>query len=194
MKTKNIKKAAKAKAGITGNTGKPDKTGKTGKTGNTGKKAAKAAKKLTEQQREAKRLRDKRYRERLRSRRSCAGCKAEGKKPCKPEFGKDRSCAEECPCNVDLFGVIGRMAVARMLGIEDGVKFGKTAREVEPGVLVQDIELPNGVKAAVTLVDGDRVDPLSERSPIPAELRRQLLRRRMAKEISDLVDSHLDLS
>ena len=35
--------------------------------------------------------------------------------------------------------------------------------------------------------------PLSERSTIPAPIRMHLLRQRMAREISDIVDSHLEL-
>ena len=168
---KNKKQALRAKTGKTGKTGS---TGSSRTTGNTGKKQ------LTPAQREAKRLRDRKYRTRHR--------KPNGVVQLPYAAVPPRAAGAD-----DVFSLIGRLVVREL--VREGLPCPtRSAEEVEPGVLQQEVELPNGMRAKVTLVDVDRVDPLSEHSPIPAPIRMHLLRRRMAQEISDIVDSHLELS
>lgn len=184
MQTKKTKQAHRAKAGKTGNTGSTGNTRTTGKTSKS---------KLTEAQRIAKRVRDRKYRERIR------GAKAVADGP-DPRFGAGPNCAGAVPrieppraagAN-DVFSIIGRLVVRELA--RGGLPCPtRSSAEVEPGVLQQEVTLPNGMHAKVVLVDVDKVDPLSERSTLPAPIRMHLLRQRMAREISDIVDSHVEL-
>ena len=164
MKDKTQKKAVSAKAGKTGN------NGKTG-TRTAGKHV------LTDAQREAKRLRDRKRRQRLREELEQAMKRDEAKKT-----------LSQIPD--DVFGIIGRIVVGEL--VKAGMpKAACKPKEVEPGVICQDVVLPDGTRGRVCLVDGDKVDPPSEHSPLPEPVRLQLLRSRMAKEIADIVDAHL---
>ena len=152
---------------------------KTGKTGKAGEKAGRA-KTLTDAQRAAKRLRDRKYRARVRAE-AKAGKSGHGAQP--PQ-------ATQVP--EDVFTAIGRLVVSAH--VAQLCEAASKPVQVEPGVVRQEVSLPGGRRASVVLVDADKVDPLSEYSPLPPDVRRVLLRRRMAKEISDIVDSHLELS
>jgi len=173
----NKKQALRAK---TGNTGKTGSTGSTRTTGNAGKRA------FTPEQLAAKRRRDAEYRNKKRAIKLAAGIRMPA-----PEAGA--AVPPRAAGANDVFSIIGRLVVRDL--VRGGLPCPtRAAEEVEPGVLQQEVELPNGMRAKVTLVDVDRVDPLSERSSLPAPIRLQLLRRRIAQEVSDIVDSHLELS
>ena len=96
----------------------------------------------------------------------------------------------------DVFSLIGRVVVGELVkaGVPSVSPNCTRPVQVERGVLRQEMSLPDGRKAVVTLVDGDEVDPLSPNSPVPWPIRRHLLLRRMAREISGIVDSHLECS
>ena len=184
MQTKKTKQAHRAKAGKTGNTGSTGNTRTTGKTSKS---------KLTKAQRIAKRVRDRKYRERIREAKAIAD-----------ELGRSVDAGPNCagaspstepPRAADaesVFALIGRLVVRELA--RGGVPYPADVQaSPEPGVTCQPITLPDGRTVTLTLVDVDKVDPLSERSTIPAPIRMHLLRQRMAREISDIVDSHVEL-
>ena len=96
----------------------------------------------------------------------------------------------------DVFSLIGRIVVDELAKANVPSTSRNCTRpvQVERGVLQQEAVLPDGRRAVVTLVDGDEVDPLSPNSPVPWPIRRHLLLRRMAREISGIVDSHMECS
>ena len=96
----------------------------------------------------------------------------------------------------DVFSLIGRIVVGELAKAVVPPASQNCTRpvQVERGVPRQEMSLPGGSRAVVTLVDGDEVDPLSPNSPVPWPIRRHLLLRRMAREISGIVDSHLECS
>ena len=96
----------------------------------------------------------------------------------------------------DVFSLIGRIVVGELVkaGVPSVSPNCTHPVQVERGVLRQEMSLPDGRKAVVTMVDGDEVDPLSPNSPVPWPIRRHLLLRRMAREISGIVDSHMECS
>ena len=96
----------------------------------------------------------------------------------------------------DVFSLIGRVVLGELVksGVPSASPNCTRPVQVERGVLRQEMSLPDGRKAVVTLVDGDEVDPLSPNSPVPWPIRRHLLLRRMAREISGIVDSHVECS
>ena len=178
-KTTQARRAKAGKAGNTGSTGNTRTAGKTGKAGKTSKS------KLTEAQRIAKRARDRKYREQARMAREMAETLRPG------DAGS--SCAGPAPSVQDVFSLIGRL-VLQELAKEEGIPQPlRPPTNPEPGVTCQQVSLPDGRTATLAVVDVDAVDPLSERSTIPAPIRMHLLRQRMAREISDIVDSHLEL-
>ena len=170
MQKKNQTKADQAKTGNTGNTGKASKTSNTGKNVKAGGGAGSGRNPSRNSARPA-----------TRDQREAEGCRD----PVEP--------AEPVQAAADLFGIIGRMVVGELAkAVLPKAVSGPSSPE--RGVMCQDIVLTDGVRARVCLVDADEVDPLSDRSPLPEPIRLRLLRRRMAKEISDIVDSHLDFS
>lgn len=187
MQKEKTTQARRAKAGKAGNTGSTGHTRTAGKAGKTSRS------KLTEAQRIAKRARDRRYREQARMAREMA-------ETLRPGAGAGSSCAGPAPCIEppraasvqDVFGLIGRFVVTE-LAKEGMPRQLRPSTSPEPGVTCQQISLPDGRTATLTVVDVDVVDPLSERSTIPAPIRMHLLRQRMAREISDIVDSHVEL-
>ena len=187
MQKEKTTQARRAKAGKAGNTGSTGSTRTAGKAGKTSKG------KPTKAQRIAKRARDRKYRERVRMAKEMA-------ETLRPSVDAGSSCTGPAPCieppraaNVqDVFGLIGRFVVTELA--ERGIpRQLRPPTSPEPGVTCQSISLPDGRTATLTVVDVDAVDPLSERSVIPAPIRMHLLRQRMAREISDIVDSHLEL-
>jgi len=188
MQKEKTTQARRAKAGKAGNTGSTGNTRTTGKTGKTSKN------KLTKAQRIAKRVRDRKYREKIRMAKEMA-------ETLRPSMDAGSSCAGSAPCieppraasAQDVFGLIGRFVVTEL--VQRGIpRQLRPPTSPEPGVTCQPIALPDGRTATLTVVDVDAVDPLSERSVIPAPIRMHLLRQRMAREISDIVDSHVELS
>lgn len=187
-KTTQARKAEAGKAGNTGSTGHTRTAGKAGKAGKTSKR------KPTEAQRIAKRARDRKYRERVRMAKEMA-------ETLRPSMDAGSGCTGPAPCieppraasAQDVFGLIGRFVVTELA--KAGIpRQPRPPTSPEPGVTCQQISLPDGRTATLTVVDVDAVDPLSERSVIPEPVRMHLLRRRMAQEISDIVDSHRELS
>ena len=172
---KTKKQAHGAKAGKTGSTGSTGNTRTAGKTG-----------KVTEAQRIAKRHRDRKYREKVRMAKEMA-------ETLRPGHDAGSGCTGPAPSAQDVFSLIGQLVV-RELAKEGIPRQLRPPTSPEPGVTCQPITLPDGRLATLAVVDVDAVDPLSERSAIPAPIRMHLLRRRMAREISDIVDSHLELS
>lgn len=188
MQTEKTTQARGAKAGKTGNTGSAGNTRTAGKTGKTSKG------KLTKAQRIAKRARDRKYRERVRMAKEMA-------ETLRPSIDAGSSCTGPAPSieppraasAQDVFGLIGRFVVTELAQREIPRQL-RPPTSPEPGVTCQQISLPDGRAATLTVVDVDAVDPLSERSVIPEPIRMHLLRQRMAQEISDIVDSHRGLS
>jgi hypothetical protein len=182
--------------------------GSSGKTGNTGKagKAGKARKQLTPEQREWKRLADRARRRRIRQAvlaeqanakqgSSCCGkgCTC-GRSDRSGKAGSGHCCGQSgSPVTaVDVAVIIGKhvaMQVASAMPGREVVGMSEL-QEVEPGVTRGKVAFSNGSKAIVTFVDGNVVDPLSEYSPLPPLAKRALLRARIAREVSDLVDAH----
>lgn len=185
MQKKNLKAAHTAAAVKTGNAGKTGTTGKTGKTGGSV---------MTAEQRKAKRLRDRKYRNKIRKAKKAAAPEVPGRHHCGCTC---QSAAGSVPRPVsadDVFRTLGRLVI-RELAREGGLpRAGSMPVSYEPGVTRQDIVLPDGSRVEAVIVDADKVDPLSPYSPLPAPLKAVLLRSRMAREISDIVDSHLGMS
>lgn len=178
--------------------------GKTGKTGKTGK--ADTRKQLTPEQRERKNKHDRERRAELRR------LAAENRQT---DFGKglrakQAKCGHQCGrwCEgyiptplgpgADFFSKLREAIV----GAQGAAVAGKPAcvqaapgtsgfAEVAPGVVRRTIELP-GATVSLTVVDAEKVDPLSDYSPIPWPVRRELLLSRMAREISDIVDASIE--
>jgi hypothetical protein len=125
--------------------------------------------------------------------RKCGGCSGDGKSFVQTDVTKSAPSAADAQ---DVFSLIGRIVLGELVksGVPSASKNSPCPVQVERGVTRQEITLPDGRTAAVMVVDGDEVDPLSPHSPIPWPVRRHLLLRRMAQEISDIVDSHLGQS
>lgn len=138
-----------------------------------------------------------------RSSHGCCSCGQRGKGlgPAKvPESGESGGAcggsASRAADAQDVFSLIGRIVVGELakVGVPSASRNCTRPVQVERGVLRQEAVLPDGRRAVVTLVDGDEVDPLSPNSPVPWPIRRHLLLRRMAREISGIVDSHMECS
>jgi hypothetical protein len=193
---KNKSKSPARKAG-----GSSRKTGTSGKT-------AKARKPLTPEQRERKRLADKARRRRIKlailaeqakarqghcGSKGCA-CGRNGKNAKSCKKGRSHCCGQSgSPVTAQDIGMVLGKYVARQIAdampCRDVVQMSEL-RDVEPGVIQGEVAFGNGSRAVVTVVDGNAVDPLSEFSPLPPLVKEILLHRRVAQEISDLVDAH----
>lgn len=104
----------------------------------------------------------------------------------------------------DVFAQIGRLVVQEL--VSAGTPVAPVAPvaapcrpagnpvQVEPGVVTRDLVLGNGTRAKVVVVDGDVVDPLSDRSPLPYPVKCVLLASRMAHEIARIVDARNGLA
>jgi len=184
QKTKKNPAAGKAVAGTTGKAAKP-----------------RVRKPLTPEQRKRKNERDRERRAKLRK----VHDNKQSNIKCTKQHNSGKKCEHKCAGNCDiprfkfpkicevasnLFGDLGRQIVEQMKQVK--VKPAECESvQVEPGVVQHFITLPSGRKALVTVVDGSKVDPLSDYSPVPYQIRRQLLLDRMAQEISDIVDASI---
>lgn len=214
QKTKPNAAASKAKAHDSGKAGKYGKAGgqvSQAKAGNSGK----ARKPLTAEQRERKNRMDRErrkriklakqaYRTRARLDNSCCrkGCTCgknagnvgnakngeAGGSPCRGQAGSPVTA-------VDVAVVIGRHVARQVANAMPGrdVVWMSELQDVEPGVARGEMAFSNGSRAVVTFVDANAVDPLSEFSPLPPQVKGILLHVRIAREVSDLVDAHIGM-
>lgn len=163
--------------------------GKTGKAGKAGKTDTR--KPLTPEQRERKNKHDRERRARIRENQ---------RKQENAETGKQAKCGGGCHggCCGPRYSLPQLPEPAASFFESLGRRLVELARNqlrpvvVEPGVTRHTIALPDGRTATVTVVDGGKVDPLSDYSPIPWPVRRELLLARMAREISDIVDASIE--